>query len=451
VSNQDQADADGDGNGNACDDGDGDGVLDIFDNCAGTPNPAQENSDSDTAGDACDNCPSVTNPAQTNTDGDAMGDVCDPDDDNDGVLDAGDNCPLVANPSQADSDQDGVGDACDPPCSASGACVTIVPAAPSSMDFVRIQVRGEMPNSCHSVFSSHSQNGTTISLTVQVLYTAPPGTVCTQVPVSFTDTEDIGVLPEGSYQVNLSYHHPWCNPNPCTQSVPFTVAQDGDGDGVVDPSDNCPTVTNANQTNADGDSMGDACDPNDDNDMLADTAEASCGSDALAAASLPERLDGPFAAVDDDGDTQIDEALPGGASDFDCDGDGFKGSAEDHVYSYLSQTDGDQKTCQEYDATFPNPTHEPSLRWPSDLNGSAFSLNKININDLAAFINPLRYLNQDVGTDPMDVRFDLVPGSTVGADINITDLAALTSGASGFPPMLGGAKALNGPVCPWPP
>jgi hypothetical protein len=197
--------------------------------------------------------------------------------------------------------------------------------------------------------------------------------------------------------------------------------------------------------------MADSIDANDDNDLLLDATETACGSDSLVSASLAERVDGPFAAVDDDGDTQIDEALPGGASDFDCDGDGFKGSAEDHVYSYLSQTDGDQKTCQEYDATFPNPTHEPSLRWPADLNGSAFSLNKVNINDLAAFINPLRYLNQDVGTDPMDVRFDLVPGSTVGADINITDLAAITSGTTGFPPMLGGAKALNGPVCPWPP
>ena len=51
----------------------------------------------------------------------------------------------------------------------------------------------------------------------------------------------------------------------------------------------------------------------------------------------------------------------------------------------------------------------------------------------------------------MDVRFDLVPGSTVGADINVADVAALTSGATGFPPMLAGARAFGGPVCPWSP
>jgi hypothetical protein len=39
-------------------------------------------------------------------------------------------------------------------------------------------------------------------------------------------------------------------------------APDGDGDGVPDASDNCPTVANANRANADGDALGDACDAN---------------------------------------------------------------------------------------------------------------------------------------------------------------------------------------------
>lgn len=37
---------------------------------------------------------------------------------------------------------------------------------------------------------------------------------------------------------------------------------DTDGDGVPDASDNCPAVANADQANADGDSLGDACDTN---------------------------------------------------------------------------------------------------------------------------------------------------------------------------------------------
>jgi hypothetical protein len=51
----------------------------------------------------------------------------------------------------------------------------------------------------------------------------------------------------------------------------------------------------------------------------------------------------------------------------------------------------------------------------------------------------------------MDQRLDLVPGTTVGADINVADLAALTTSSTGFPPMLNGAKAFGGPVCPTPP
>jgi glucose/arabinose dehydrogenase len=191
-------------------------------------------------------------------------------------------------------------------------------------------------------------------------------------------------------------------------------------------------------------------DSDDDNDGVSDIAELNCGGNSTNPNLRPERVDDTFAGKDDDGDTVVDEVLAGGSGDFDCDGDGYKGMAEDHVFSYLPQTDGNQKTCQEYDTAFPNPTHKPSKRWPADLNGSAFSLNTINISDLGAFTNPIRYLGQDVGTDPMDVRFDLAPGSTVGLDINVADLATLTSGATGFPPMLAGTRAFNGRACPWP-
>jgi hypothetical protein len=38
------------------------------------------------------------------------------------------------------------------------------------------------------------------------------------------------------------------------------AAPDGDHDGVIDPSDNCPTTANASQADVDGDGLGDACD-----------------------------------------------------------------------------------------------------------------------------------------------------------------------------------------------
>lgn len=56
---------------------------------------------------------------------------------------------------------------------------------------------------------------------------------------------------------------------------------DPDGDGVAGGLDNCPDVPNADQTNTDGDAFGDACDTDDDNDGLSDTAEAAAGTDPL--------------------------------------------------------------------------------------------------------------------------------------------------------------------------
>jgi hypothetical protein len=51
------------------------------------------------------------------------------------------------------------------------------------------------------------------------------------------------------------------------------------------------------------------------------------------------------------------------------------------------------------------------------------------------------------------VRWDLVPGASFPftVDISIVDLAAMISGSSGMPPMLGGVRAFGGPVCPWAP
>jgi hypothetical protein len=180
-----------------------------------------------------------------------------------------------------------------------------------------------------------------------------------------------------------------------------------------------------------------------------------CGADLVDALSGPERVDGAFAGVDDDGDTTLDEALPVGAAGFDCDGDGYTGAAEAHVYSYVSQADGDQKVCQEYDLGFvnPNPDVRPSRRWPSDVNrsvGPPDSFIRVNILDLTTLLAPVRYFDTDVGTNPGDVRFDLMPGPGLFLmDINITDLTALLAGPSGMPPMLAGVRAFDGPVCPY--
>ena len=48
---------------------------------------------------------------------------------------------------------------------------------------------------------------------------------------------------------------------------------DTDADGIGDNADNCPNVSNADQLNSDDDSLGNACDTDDDNDGVADTSD----------------------------------------------------------------------------------------------------------------------------------------------------------------------------------
>ena len=86
------------------------------------------------------------------------------------------------------------------------------------------------------------------------------------------------------------------------------VAGDFDGDGITDGNDNCPTVANPGQEDADADNIGDCCDsdsPDADGDDVADTC------DNCPALYNPSQLDG-----DNDGIGDLCEAIIG---DMNCD------------------------------------------------------------------------------------------------------------------------------------
>ena len=99
---------------------------------------------------------------------------------------------------------------------------------------------------------------------------------------------DAREIPEG---VRLD----WWGPN----------ATDTDNDGIADGADNCPSFANPAQTDTDGDSSGDACDDDDDNDGIDDATEIGAGSNPLNAASTPETCDG----ADNDLDGLVDEGF----------------------------------------------------------------------------------------------------------------------------------------------
>ena len=78
---------------------------------------------------------------------------------------------------------------------------------------------------------------------------------------------------------------------------------DADGDGVGDPTDNCLTVSNADQADTDSDGAGDACDDDDDGDGVLDAADCA-PTDATSAPGFDERCG---SSVDEDCDGLTDE------------------------------------------------------------------------------------------------------------------------------------------------
>ncbi|MEK6967075.1 MAG: NosD domain-containing protein [Nanoarchaeota archaeon] len=169
---------------------------------------------------------------------------------------------------------------------------------------------------------------------------------------------------------------------------------DNDNDTVTNRLDNCPLISNPNQKNTDKEIQ------------LNDTAA-------------------PFFIGDNIGDV----------CDPDWDNDGFNNTNEVLIGT--------------------NPFDPCGIDgWPADfVNGSIpNSTNRITIADVTSFLAPIRRMNTNLNESPDNKRWDLVPGKGLfTTDINIQDLTSLIAGPTAFPPMLGGAKAFNGPECPIPP
>ena len=107
---------------------------------------------------------------------------------------------------------------------------------------------------------------------------------------------------------------------------------DTDEDGITDAFDNCPTITNFDQANYDGDAPGDACDSDDDNDTVADDSDGCPTGDTgwVSTGATDNDHDGCRDAGAEDGDDDNDTiadgpdncALTANADQANNDGDG---------------------------------------------------------------------------------------------------------------------------------
>jgi len=202
--------------------------------------------------------------------------------------------------------------------------------------------------------------------------------------------------------------------------------------------------------------IGQLCDglaADDDEDGVNDIEESGCGGDPFNSLVRPERVDGAFAGISDDGDIWTDEALPAGSASLDCDGDGWPGNQENLLFGTAPSTAKDQDPCG-------------NNGWPADLVGND---NILNIGDFNGFLSPPRPdstfnkithpLDDDGNTviDAAMARWNLqLPPHEPSTPINIGDLNALnpaTDAGTSKPPMFGGQPAFftNGGQCPFPP
>ena len=142
------------------------------------------------------------------------------DGDNDGLYDHQDSCPSISNPNQDDFDSDGLGNACDNDKDGDG------------------------------ITSDNDVNDLNTYLS--------------------TDQDNDGVDSSGAshYSDNVCLQPPGCNDTDLCITVCY-----------VPPQDNCPIISNSDQSNIDGDDFGDACDLDIDGDLMRNTVEVALGTD----------------------------------------------------------------------------------------------------------------------------------------------------------------------------
>lgn len=315
--------------------------------------------DGDGVVDRCDNCPDVVDPTQADTDGDLVGDACD-------------NCPTVANTDQANADDDAPGDACDPDDDDDS---ILDDADGSGVAGDHLCTTGQTTNcddNCRTVPNVDQMNADGDAA----------GDACDP------DDDNDTVLDDGDANGIDGDHHcmagqtAGCDDN--CPTVPNSDQADADRDGVGDICDNCPLVQNAGQDDYDNDGVGDFCDNSRflansdqqdfDSNGQGDIAEDG-DSDGITAALDNCPFDANSGQTDSDGDGRGDvcDNCPSiaNADQADRDGDRVGNACDNCPYASnadQADTDGDGQgnVCDVERPTPPGPVPTPPADKPDE-------------------------------------------------------------------------------------
>ncbi len=160
-------------------------------------------------------------------------------------------------------------------------------------------------------------------------------------------TVSVGVTVATSVTITIDYFDPFTGvpkaPFTANLVIPIGAGADTDGDLILDATDNCPLVSNSDQTDTDGDGKGDVCDncPGVSNPAQTDTDGDGIGDacDNCSAVSNPGQADADADGVGDSCDNCASTSNP---AQTDGDGDGIGDSCDNCVStSNPAQTDGD--------------------------------------------------------------------------------------------------------------